>query len=80
MTRDEAIRIVAALRAGKTYATRYQEQEWGLEVRPDGTFREWRHQGGQDGESSSESTPTEEEVIANFMEWYEYPRTAAGLR
>lgn len=82
MTRDEAMAIARALRGGKRFATRFQEESWGLEARPDGGFRKWSERvDPYDGrEESSDETLDEEALIVLLTTWYGYERVAAGLR
>jgi hypothetical protein len=81
MTREEAQQFCAALRAGKAFATRHQEDEWGLYARPDGQFRKWSHRLLQEGgEESAEETLDEAALLALLEKWYDYERMRRGLR
>ena len=81
MTRDEAMQICAALRSGRRFATRHQEEEWGLHAGPDGTFRKWSHRLLQEGgEESHDETLTEAELVTLLTTWYGFERIKAGLR
>jgi hypothetical protein len=81
MTRLEAQEICAALTAGRSFATRHQEEEWGLVSRRDGRFEKWSHRLLQEGgEESSRDILSEEQVIELLVTWYSYDRIKAGLR
>jgi hypothetical protein len=81
MTCIEARAICDALRGGKRFATRFQEEEWGLETDPDGRFRKWSRRLAPDcTEESNSETLREEELIEFLMTWYGYERIKAGLR
>jgi hypothetical protein len=81
MTRAEAQQFVDALRAGKVFATRHQEEEWGLSASADGTFRRWSHRLLQDGgEESHDETLSETELITLLETWYGFERMSRGLR
>ncbi len=81
MTQDEALTLVAALRAGKTFATRHQEDEWGLRVRKDGRFDKWSHRLLiEGGEEHATDVLDEGELVALLVKWYGFDRIKAGLR
>lgn len=81
MTRAEAQQFVNALRAGKVFATRHQEEEWGLSAAADGTFRKWSHRLLQEGgEESHEETLSEEALLTLLETWYSFERMSRGLR
>jgi hypothetical protein len=48
VTDAELDRIVAALKAGKRFRIYGADGEWGFDPLPDGTFRLWQHDPGQD--------------------------------
>ena len=80
MSDDEADRFIAALRSGKRFATRFQEQEWSLDALADGTFRKWSHRADIDGDEQSEEIVTEAMLKADLVRWYDYETMSVRLR
>lgn len=81
MTHAEAAEFIAALRAGRAFATRFQEEEWGLRARPDGRFDKWSHRLLMEGgDERSDEILSEAELEALLVKWYSLPRMKAGLR
>lgn len=83
MTEAEAMTLVAALKSGKRFATRFQEEEWGIMYEGNGRFQKWSHrvepfEGGK--EEWSHEQMSEAEVVALFMAYYSFDRMQAGLR
>ncbi len=72
MTEAEARLIVARLKAGRSFATRFQEQEWGVDPLPDGRFRKWSRDSSYERIERSEETLTEDEAVRLFI-LYNYP-------
>jgi len=81
MTREEAQRFVGQLKNGKEFATRFQEEEWGLRLLDGDQFQKWSHRvelftndkGEMDGrDENSQEILTEEQVIELMMKWYSY--------
>jgi len=80
MTEAEARAILDQLRAGKRFATRIQEEGWGLESAKGGTFRLWSYQVEPDGtENRSDETLSAEQAVAG-LKIYGFARIKAGLR
>lgn len=81
MTNAEAMDFMAELRAGRAFATRFQEEEWGLRALPDGRFERWSHRLLDDGrEERSDEILDETELEALLVKWYSFVRMKAGLR
>lgn len=80
MTRSEAQEICQALRAGRSFSTRFQEESWGLKMRRDGRFERWSHRLLQDGgEEKRKDILSEEEVLESLVTWHSFERIKAGL-
>lgn len=83
MNREEAVEFVSFLKNGKSYATRFQEQEWGLFYEPNlGTFREWgRELDTRTGEINTfDKTLSEAELVERLMTYYNFKKMIEGLR
>ena len=83
MSRAQAQKILAELKKGRRYGTRFQEQEWGVTYLPDKKkYREWGREAdlsGRTNGSSFEKLLSEEEAIELFMR-YNFERTMAGVK
>ena len=80
MTLTEAQAICNELRSGKSFGTRYQEDEWGLHANTDGTFQRWSRRSLPDGDESSTDILSEEDLIDLLVTWQGYERIKLGLR
>lgn len=77
MTVDEARAVVAAIKAGRSFATRYAEQSWGVDYHGDGVFRRWSSDYAAD--QHSEELLDESQVISLFQ-GYSLKTIAPSLR
>lgn len=82
MSRTDALRILAELRAGKQFVTRFQEQEWGLSHIGEDRFREWGHEADFSGRTEGRSFENiiDEEGVVRLLLQYNYERILGGLR
>lgn len=80
MSEAEAREILALMRAGKRFSTRFQEEGWGLEAAEHGAFRLWSYRYEPDGtEERSDDRIGEDAAIAR-LRLYAFARITAGLR
>jgi hypothetical protein len=80
MTEAEARAILDLIRGGKRFATRIQEEGWGLETAKGGKFRLWSFKFEPDGtENKSDERISEDDAIAR-LKIYTFERIKAGLR
>lgn len=80
MSEEEARRFVAQLQNGKRFATRFQEDEWGLDFLGNGRYRKWSRRNRQDEVIAEETVLTEAELLALLMHSYRYDVMAARLQ
>jgi len=81
MTAAEADQLITRLSNGESFATRFQEQEWGLEALSDGSFREWRYDASAEPpDDRSEDVLTEAQLRAKLMRDYSFEVMAARFR
>lgn len=83
MNRTEAEQFVSLLKEGRSFVTRFQEQEWGLEYLPDtDRFREWGREEdyGAGTARNFDETITEEQLIEKLMKYYSLEIMKHGLR
>ncbi len=83
LTAAEAKKILKELKAGKRFATRFQEQEWGLYYSDgDDRYIEWGREAdlsGRGKDRSFENRLSEDEAIG-LLKQYSYNRTRGGMR
>ena len=82
MTRAQARSIMAELKTGKIYRTRFQEQEWGLRYLGQDLFLEWGREydlSGRTHGSSFEKKINTAQLLELLLQ-YNYERTRAGLQ
>jgi hypothetical protein len=68
-------KIIAALRAGKRFSIYGADGEWGFDALPDGKFRSWAHDPGQDVPDEI----VDEESVRRSLRNFEYERIASRL-
>ena len=75
MSREEAQKFVDALKQGRRFSTRFQEEEWNLSYRKNGKFKRWSHREDPYDPSKSDTSTeimSEQEVIELMMKRYNY--------
>ena len=77
MTEEEAAGIASEIKRGKSFGSRFQEMEWGIEYAGDGRFRQWNV------DRAHEDVPTEkflsEEELVEMLKGHSYKNIRRGL-
>ena len=77
MTAAELAEIIAQLRAGKRFSTRYTDHEWGIYAQPDGQFCHWSSDHAADQQRNTSISAAQ---IATLIGHLSYERVSALLR